>query len=227
MGMTAGLKSGVAAAALLFAAGLGAHAADSAPAYKARPAAVTAPFSWTGFYLGGNAGYGWANGGLRGVLGGGQLGYNWQTGNFVLGIETDFQTSGQRASNSVTTLGATFAETDKVTWFGTTRARAGFAQGPWLFYGTGGIAYGQVKIDGTATGTVVGPYSASGTKTGWTVGAGIENAIDKNWSWKLEYLYVSVPGFTNTYTTLTPNVAISYGAVHDNIVRVGFNYSFR
>lgn len=225
--MIADLKAAAPAAALLLAAGFGAHAADLSKAYKAQPAPVAASFNWSGFYIGANAGYGWGSSNLSGAVGGGQLGYNWQADRFVLGIETDFQASGQRASNLVAMLGAAFAETDKVTWFGTTRARLGIASGPWLFYGTGGVAYGQVKIDGTATGTVVGPYSAGGTKTGWAVGAGVENAIDKSWSWKLEYLFVSVPGFTNTYTTLTPAVSVSYGAIRDNIVRVGLNYRFR
>lgn len=72
-------------------------------------------FSWTGFYLGGNIGYGWGNADVdfeplpdaatfvflnpttlgpdpSGVIGGGQIGFNWQWNKWlVLGIETDFQ----------------------------------------------------------------------------------------------------------------------------------------
>src|SRR5262249_44495862 len=107
-------------AALLFAGP--ALAADLAtkPLYKAAPAVVPV-FSWTGFYIGGNVGYGWGDGKTDvspgpnaatfvnllpqtlsakpdGVIGGGQFGYNWQTGTWVWGLETDFQGSGVKGT---------------------------------------------------------------------------------------------------------------------------------
>jgi outer membrane immunogenic protein len=96
---------------------------------KAPPPPV-AVFSWTGFYIGGNVGYGWghannsdnliapcpiclvaplpdfatlvANGSNRvdGAIGGGQIGYNWQVQNYLVGLEADIQASGQRGTNS-------------------------------------------------------------------------------------------------------------------------------
>jgi outer membrane immunogenic protein len=96
-----------------------ASAADmpvKAPIYKAP---VVAPWSWTGFYIGANAGYSWGrsnttetitnaagaalvtNSGtfnMNGAIGGGQIGYNWQSNNWVFGLEADIQFSGQKGS---------------------------------------------------------------------------------------------------------------------------------
>jgi outer membrane immunogenic protein len=109
------LLAGIAVAAFC---GVPAFAADmpvKAP-YKAPPPV----YSWTGWYIGGNVGYGWgtttgdledftalfaaavAAGGTprslstksSGVIGGLQAGYNWQNGMFVWGAETDIQASG-------------------------------------------------------------------------------------------------------------------------------------
>jgi outer membrane immunogenic protein len=201
-------------------------ACSSVPGAAEGPVYKAAPFSWSGLYAGANAGYGWATGGVSGGIGGLQAGYNWQTGNLVLGIESDVQISGQKGSASGSNAGVTLTETDKVSWFGTTRLRAGFAADRWFFYGTGGLAYGRIKIDGVATGLLTGAYSASNTKTGWTGGAGVEAAIDNKWSWKLEYLYASFSGFSNTYVFTGVPVVVMYPRINENIVRAGLNYRF-
>lgn len=201
-----------------------ANAADLPPTYKSAP--VAAPYNWTGFYLGVNAGYGWASGRMNGVIGGGQAGYNWQNGNLVLGLETDIQATGQKGTNVASVLGVTISETDKLSWLGSTRLRAGFAADRWFFYGTGGAAYGRITEHGTVTGLLAGTYFGSNTKVGWTAGGGVEAAVGTNWSVKLEYLYAAFSGFTNTYTVPPATFAISYLPAHENIVRAGLNYRF-
>jgi len=100
-----------------------------------KTAPALAPVSnWSGFYIGGNLGYGWGNGntdfsflptpadfgfdnttlGARstGVIGGTQAGYNWQIGSLVTGLEADIQGSGIKGSASANpTFGGT-AEQD-------------------------------------------------------------------------------------------------------------------
>lgn len=202
----------------------GALASDLSPPYKAPTAAPI--YNWTGLYAGVNAGYGWATGSVNGFVGGGQLGYNWQTGNFVFGVETDFQASGQQQTTTATGAGVTITETDKASWLGTTRLRAGWAADRWFFYGTGGVAYANLREDGTASGALVGPYSGSNTLLGWTAGGGVEAALVGKWTAKVEYLYASFGSFSNTYTVTGGAFTVNYPRVEENIVRAGLNYRF-
>lgn len=181
---------------------------------------------WTGFYIGVNLGYGWArtstdgvsSNNINGVIGGGQLGYNWQTGNLLLGLEGDFQGSGQKRSDSGVILGTTFAVDQKIPWFATMRGRLGYAAGPWLFYGTGGAAWVNYKLSVSALGASV---SDDTTKAAWTAGGGVEWMFAPKWSAKLEYLYIDTGSTSVTLFGTTFNARAK-----DNIVRAGVNYHF-
>jgi len=186
---------------------------------------------------------------LNGVIGGLQAGYNWQTGNLLAGIETDFQWSGQRRTENFTTpfqaaapAGSagtgfeTFAE--KLQWLGTLRGRIGYAPGQWLFYATGGLAYGRVTENGNMAATgffsafvpgsppcptgvcPVASFSNSVTKAGWTIGVGTERAIDGHWSLKAEYLYVDL-GTANTAFTGVPGCFGSAGICNNTAAGAG------
>ena len=154
--------------AVLVAGGIGAAAAADVPPLPPPlpppfPMPVVQVFSWTGFYIGGNAGWGWTNGSgtfttalgadpftvsNNGFLGGAQLGYNWQTGPFVLGAEADFQ--GTAASGSLNaSAGPTISATAKTPWFGTVRGRVGYAMDRILLYATAGAVYGDSSWSGT------------------------------------------------------------------------------
>jgi outer membrane immunogenic protein len=166
---------------------------------------------------------------LNGAIGGLQAGHNWQTGNYLLGIETDVQISGQKGDGTSSDSTPNFAlptvvsatHTEKLLWLGTLRGRVGFASDRWLIYATGGLAFGEVAIDGSVTGsgfngigitTCVGPFpnqtctvgnwSNKVTKAGWTIGAGVERAITENWSWKVEYLHVDLGTVSTTFSTV-------------------------
>ena len=99
-------------------------------------------YSWAGPYLGGNLGYAWGsvdNNPTKpsGFVGGVQAGYNWQNGPWVFGVEGDIQATG---------ADDTFAPWKfSNPWFGTLRGRVGYAFNNVLFYGTGGLAFGELR----------------------------------------------------------------------------------
>src|ERR1700733_14607319 len=121
------------------------------------------PYSWTGFYVGANGGFGgdqfrypFTFGGIpalgigattgtstlnsSGFFGGGQVGYNWQfVPTWVAGVEADFDGSGIQG-NATTNANAFSGNLGtKLDWFGTVRGRVGFLVTPTtLLYGTGG-----------------------------------------------------------------------------------------
>jgi outer membrane immunogenic protein len=195
------------------------------PAYKA-PIYV-APFSWSGFYVGINGGYGWgksswqntgANTGdftIKGPLVGGTLGYNLQTGSFVWGLEADADISFIKGSTTVNCAGAGCETRNR--WLATGRGRIGYAWDRFLPYITGGVAFGDIKM--------TNPVSASETKTkvGWTAGAGIEYAFMGPWSAKIEYLYVDLGKATCGAATCGLDTDVKFNA---HIGKIGVNYRF-
>jgi outer membrane immunogenic protein len=176
------------------------------PYYSPAPAGL---YNWGGFYAGANVGYEWGkitNNSTEpsGLVGGLQAGYNWQQNSFVFGAETDI---------AVTNADDTFAPYKfSNPWFGTLRARVGYAINNILFYGTFGLAYGELK------GETAG-LDETKTHVGWAGGLGMEVGFTPNWSAKVEYLYMdlsnraySITGADNGFET--------------NMLRFGVNYHF-
>jgi outer membrane immunogenic protein len=159
----------------------------------------------------------------------------------------------------------TTAVSDHLNYLGTVRARIGVIAWPTLLlYGTGGFAYGGVSsntsmginatvnatgspaealppgspVPGVAPGFTSGSFS--GTRTGWTAGAGLEWMFLPNWSAKLEYLHYHLGSATYgtggysvnvgpTDLPLTGIAAIATSTTEQfrgDIVRVGLNYQF-
>ena len=191
-----------------------AASAEAADLYAPRaPYTVNQPlnaYSWAGPYLGGNLGYEW--GSVRnnptkpsGFAGGAQAGYNWQMGHWVFGVEGDIE--GTAAED-------TFAPWKfSNPWFGTLRGRAGYVISNVMFYGTGGLAFGEL------TGQTFG-LSESHATAGWTAGVGAEVGLAPHWSAKIEYLYVDLS--SSQFVTVT---GLSNG-YRFGTLRAGFNYHF-
>jgi outer membrane immunogenic protein len=180
---------------------------------------------WSGFYAGVNAGYGWASFDdgfsttkMNGFIGGVQAGYNWQISSFVLGAEADIQYSAQKRSETATVLGVAVTSEAKIPWFATARGRIGYAFDSVLIYGTGGVAWTNLKASASALGLTV---STETTKAGWTAGGGVEWMFMPSWSVKAEYLYVDAGTTSLSVAGLTAS-----GKLKDNIGRIGVNYHF-
>jgi outer membrane immunogenic protein len=179
----------------------------------------------------------------RGVIGGAQIGYNWQTGVVVAGFEADIQGSGLKGNAAKGILlfpslapdpNTLLTTNEKLSWFGTARARLGVTVTPaFLLYGTGGFAYGQVENSANAqfrNGADNFSASASKTKVGWTAGAGGEWMFAPGWSAKFEYLYVDLgkaSAIADDVPVADPPFQVGYRwRTQENIVRAGVNYHF-
>ena len=210
-------------------------AAQAADLPRKAPPVVYAPvFTWTGFYIGLNAGgiradgdvssnfgAGWGATGTSFILGG-QAGYNWQMGNFVLGIEGDFDwTNAHRSSGFVTTVpfGSVQATADW-DWVATIAARFGYAWDRVLLYGKIGAGWSKTSVAVvTAGGATVA--SSNNTNTGLLLGLGLEYAFSLNWTAKVEFNWLDMGDRTfnngvNSFT-VSPNI---------QMVKFGVNYKF-
>jgi outer membrane immunogenic protein len=141
-----------------------------------------------------------------------QNGYNWQSGAWVFGYESDLQLA--RINGDKTFRSSIFfnlpsptfdtAVSSDINWFGTVRARLGYSVTPaTLIYGTGGLAYGEVRSQLFFPFTNGAPshFVAVDTHTrfGYSAGGGIEHKIAPNVSLKAEYLYVNLGNHSNSF----------------------------
>jgi opacity protein-like surface antigen len=197
------LTTDVIRAGLSYKFGLDRVMAGSAGAKMAMPVKApraVAAWSWSGFYLGGHAGYGWGRDPFsrsftdfsetivltgvdsNGFVGGFQAGANWQSGAWVGGLEVDLSGTSVKGSTSrtvpIATPGVTGTDTEKQTdsfdMLGSARARLGYLAWPsTLLYGTGGLAWTRFiqTVDATEVITAGGTSSASSSSTpSWRFG---------------------------------------------------------
>ena len=202
-------------------------------------AAPPPPFSWTGFYVGANVGYG--NGHLNifedcqdcapnpifpmgnfnpaGAVGGVQAGYNYQMSNYLLGVVADIDYTdvkvGQQGDNNG------YIHTVNYHWLASARGRAGVIYGSTMFFATGGAAFANIHHSS------LNPQGsdATTTKTGWVVGGGAELALENGWTLIGEYLHFSF-GETVVHGDFTPvrPIFFHYEKETVDVLRIGMNY---
>lgn len=223
---------------------------SSVPAWAAPPVA-TPIYNWTGCYIGGTVGGAFAHKDfsdtyltsgyahyepasspsvdMSGWLGGGQIGCNAHFDvHGVMGIEA-FGAWTSLNGSSDPFFGGKAVFNVHTDWLASITGRLGYASNNWLFYGKGGVAWvgDRYNVPYTFLGS---PYSFVGseTRTGWTLGAGIEWGFAPRWTARLEYNYYD---FGTREITLV-NPLDSTGTDPANIrqrvqtVTVGINYRF-
>jgi outer membrane immunogenic protein len=147
---------------------------------------------------------------------GGQIGFNRQINDkVILGAEADISyadINNKVGNNTFNSKNSFFTsevissnneyERKGINWLGTVRARAGYDLGKFMPYITGGLAYGEIEINGNEIrGSLQAPFSQyissfssdkKAIQIGWAAGAGAEYKVSDNWSVRGEYLFTQL-----------------------------------
>ncbi len=223
--------------------GLAASQASAADLPRSAPAYIPPappPITWTGCYIGGNIGGafgdasfstigGEVSGNGSGFAGGGQIGCDYQfAGGWVIGFRNMFDGTSNDKSGTIgggPLAGGVVNFNNR--WFDTLTARIGYAVQPtWLLYFQGGAAWADTSTNVTFAGVQIG--QTSNTRTGWTIGGGVEWMFAPHWSAFLEGNYMDFG--SNDGTAFGPVVCAagcpwSAKATEANVL-VGVNYRF-
>jgi len=172
-------------------------------AVNARPAAAIAPPIWSGFYVGGQAGYSWANADFThtsttgfvedfsfhpsSAIGGAHAGAQGQWGNWVLGLEGSFNFT-RLDETIVSPLRPPSFKTFELDDIATVVGKAGYAANRWLIYVKGGWADANIRTEGTnpLNGSTAAPRA---WESGWTVGGGVDYLLAPNWIAGVDFNY--------------------------------------
>ncbi|MGQ0681449.1 outer membrane protein [Bradyrhizobium sp.] len=231
-----------------------ATAADMA--VKARPAPPPPPvvYNWTGCYIGGNVGGGWAStsqdrvaianvgpvvpaqpyGSSEGsdFVGGGQIGCDFQFGgNWVIGIQGMYDYARIESSHILPPFPTfTMFNTTKDIW--TVTGRIGYLFAPQLLgYVKGGGAWTRQDhvLNGAGPPVFNSENAFNVDRSGWTVGGGLEWMFAPGWSVFAEYNYMDFGTKDVTFVTAPGSVGnpdILRTKLEVSTALVGVNYKF-
>ena len=222
------LKTTSLAAALALAGLTSAFAADlvEADPVPPTPTPVYDDFSWAGFYVGGQIGYGSVDsslsvpgarlgGDLDGVVAGGFVGYNYQIDNFVIGIEGDINYVDFERDD---TFGA-FTSNARFDYIGTIGPRLGYAIDRALVYVEGGYAFAEYGFD---LSDGLNRFDDDTTISGYYLGVGMDYAFTDNIFAGVEYNFADFEGDDFIFN----NSSVDVGNLETHIIkaRVGFKF---
>ena len=225
--------------------GMAAPASAADMAVKAPPPApLPVIYNWTGFYIGGNGGWGQSRNcvdflgagfdfadGCRersGGVVGGQLGYRWQFNQFVVGVEGQGDWA-DLSNTRVSLFDPRFSTRTKTDGIGLITGQIGYAWNASLFYVKGGAAVtgNRFSILSNLTGAEL--VAASATRWGGTVGVGWEYGFAPNWSAGIEYDHLFMGNSNNSFSVVNPiNAAFLNDRISQDVdmVTLRINYRF-
>jgi outer membrane immunogenic protein len=166
-----------------------------------------------------NPGFGANSASATSWVAGAHAGYTWQQGGAVFGFETDLQGMNLKSSmNGGLKYNAIFpppAPTDvartssSIDWYGTLRGQIGFANGPWMVYATGGLAYGQVSLNSLfSTSGLTLNSGTSETRVGWVGGVGVNYLLQPNLILNFQYQYVDLGSLNLAASSPSPALVV-------------------
>jgi outer membrane immunogenic protein len=220
-----------------------AQAADLPQKAYAQPPMAIAMYDWSGFYIGGNAGYGTSRncwgfvpvGGAvipdgchdqSGGIVGGQVGYRWQAGPAVFGVEAQGDWASLRSSH-ISLVNPLLTDSSKVTGLGLFTGQVGYAWNTVLLYVKGGAAVTRNSLLQATTFGGVGLNFATATRWGGTVGVGLEYAFAPSWSVGIEYDRLFMGNENNSFSVPAGAAAVVNRISQDvDMVAVRVNYKF-
>jgi outer membrane immunogenic protein len=226
-----------------------AFAADM-PVKAVAPAAA---YDWTGVYVGGLVGGGFATHDVSdpslgpllgapyaqgisasGFIGGVDGGARYQLGRLVVGLEGDIIWGNLNGTNADSFGPDSFPITRAITadtnWTATTAATIGITFDPTvLLYGKAGVAWANTSYTDSWAVPGLLPFGgvARDTRVGWMAGTAVEWAFANSWSLKVEYDYLDF-GKRNVAIAESPaglGVApITQDSFHVNQFKAGLNW---
>jgi outer membrane immunogenic protein len=209
--------------------------------YSAPPPVI---YDWTGFYFGGNGGWGSSRNCLvfvavagatsadgclskSGGLIGGQMGYRWQMGPVVLGLEAQGDWANLNSSH-VSILNPVFTTGTKVNGLGLFTGQFGYAGIATLLYMKVGAAVTSNSTFIKTTLGGVGLASASSTRWGTTVGVGFDYGFSPNLTAGIEYDHLFMGDSNNSFSAVNPIVPGAFIRITQDVdmVTLRVNYKF-
>jgi outer membrane immunogenic protein len=209
-------------------------------------AANPSVYNWSGCYFGATTGGLWADknwgaftaaghsengpGGdvsASGWLFGGQVGCNMQVGPWVFGGQLDEAWSNARGSNVESLTGLfspPISDTSRVTSLGSATVRTGYGFDRFLPYIKGGLAWDTSRFQ--EVGQFISSSVVDDSRTGWTIGAGVEYAVTHNLTAFAEYDFYDFGSKAESF--VFPNVSFYNNSRSisetNNVVKIGVNW---